>query len=77
MLVNLFTNMPFGIPRADDARRIRHQLLYGTGMEPPAERMGLGPKEPNIWDALPALPLEFGIATLPLPRKVMRDLAKG
>ena len=72
--------MPMGIPRSDEARKLRHELLYGTGMEPPAERLGLGPKGDNageiLWDALPALPLEFGIATLPLPRKMMRDMAK-
>ena len=68
--------MPFGKPLPEEARRLRHELLYGKGMEPPVERLGLGPKEPNIWDALPALPLEFGIATLPLPRKIMRDIAK-
>lgn len=51
-------------------------MLYGEGMEPPEGRLGLGPKDANLWDALPALPLEFGIATLPLPRKMMRDMAK-
>ena len=68
--------MPFGIPRNDTERTLRHQLLHGTGAEPPTERLGLGPQDPGIWDALPALPLEFGIGTLPLPRKMMRDLAK-
>jgi len=72
--------MPFGTPRSEEARKIRHELLYGEGMEPPVERLGLGPKGDNvgeiIWDALPALPLEFGIATLPIPRKMMRDIAK-
>ncbi len=51
-------------------------MLYGEGIAPPIDRLGLGPKEPNIWDALPALPLEFGVATLPLPRKMMRDMAR-
>jgi len=68
--------MPLGKPLSDEARRLKHELIYGTGVEPPADRLGLGPKEPNIWDALPALPLEFGIATLPLPRKMMRDIAR-
>jgi len=68
--------MPFETPLSDEARRLKHELIYGTGVEPPADRLGLGPKEPNIWDALPALPLEFGIATLPLPRKMMRDIAR-
>lgn len=67
--------MPFGIPRTDDARTLQHKLLYGTGTEPPTERLGLGPKDPGIWDMLPALPLEFGVATIPLPRKIMRDMA--
>jgi len=30
----------------------------------------------GIWDLLPALPLEFGFATLPLPRKIMREIAE-
>jgi hypothetical protein len=72
--------MPFGTPRTEEARKLRHGLLYGEGMEPPVERLGIGPKGDNagetIWDVLPALPLEFGIATLPLPRKIMRDIAK-
>ena len=72
--------MPFGTPRSEEARKIRHELLYGEGVEPPAERLGLGPKGDNaseiVWDVLPALPLEFGPATLPLPRKIMRDIAK-
>jgi hypothetical protein len=68
--------MPFGTPISDEARKLKHELIYGTGVEPPVERLGLGPKEPDIWDALPALPLEFGIATLPLPRKMMRDIAR-
>ncbi len=68
--------MPFGTPLSDEARRLKHEMLYGTGIEPPTERLGLGPKEANIWDALPALPLEFGIGTLPLPRKVMRDMTR-
>jgi hypothetical protein len=69
--------MPFGKPISDEARKLKHELLYGEGMEPPVERLGLGPKDANLWDALPALPLEFGIATLPLPRKMMRDMARG
>jgi len=68
--------MPFGTPISDETRRLKHELLYGTGVEPPVERLGLGAREPNIWDMLPALPLEFGVATLPLPRKMMRDLAR-
>ena len=68
--------MPFGTPLTEDARKLKHEMLYGEGVAAPVERMGLGPKEPNIWDALPALPLEFGIATLPLPRKMMRDIAR-
>lgn len=68
--------MPFGTPISDEARKLKHELIYGTGVEPPVERLGLGPKEPDLWDALPALPLEFGIATLPLPRKMMRDIAR-
>lgn len=68
--------MPFGKPLSDEARKLKHELLYGTGAEPPAEHLGLGPKDPGIWDALPAFPFEFGIATLPLPRKIMRDMAK-
>lgn len=72
--------MPFGIPRSDEARKLRHELLYGAGTKPPATRLGLGPKGDNVgeivWDALPALPLEFGPGTLPLPRKMMREMAK-
>ncbi len=68
--------MPFGKPLSDEARKLKHEMLYGDGIAPPVERLGLGPKEPNIWDALPALPLEFGVATLPLPRKMMRDMAR-
>ena len=68
--------MPFGTPLPEEARKMRHELLYGEGTVPPVERHGLGPKELNIWDVLPALPLEFGLATLPLPRKIMRDIAK-
>jgi len=68
--------MPFGTPLTDEARKLRHELVYGEGMEPPTERLGLGPKDANLWDALPALPFEFGVATLPLPRKLMRDMAK-
>ncbi len=68
--------MPFGKPLSDESRRLKHELLYGAGMEPPAERLGLGPKDPNVWDALPALPFEFGITTLPLPRKMMRDISR-
>lgn len=30
----------------------------------------------EVYDVLPALPLEFGPLTLPLPRKVMRKLAR-
>jgi len=67
--------MPFGLPHTDDARTLKHKLLHGNGAEPPTERLGLGPKDPGFWDALPAFPLEFGIATLPLPRKIMRDMA--
>lgn len=72
--------MPFGIPRSDEARKLRHELLYGAGTKPPATRLGLGPKGDNVgeivWDVLPALPLEFGPGTLPLPRKMMREMAK-
>lgn len=68
--------MPFGTPISEEARKLKHELLYGTGVEPPVERLGLGPKEPDLWDALPALPLEFGILTVPLPRKMMRDIAR-
>jgi len=68
--------MPFGTPLTDEARKLKHELLYGPGMEPPVERLGLGPKDTNLWDVLPALPLEFGVATLPLPRKMMRDIAQ-
>jgi hypothetical protein len=67
--------MPFGTPLSDEERRLKHELLYGTGSEPPVER--LGTHGYGLWDALPALPLEFGIATLPLPRKIMRDIARG
>lgn len=69
--------MPFGKPISDEMRQLKHEMLYGEGIKPPVERLGLGPKEPDLWDALPALPLEFGVATLPLPRKVMRDMARG
>jgi len=68
--------MPFGAPISEEARRLKHEMLYGTGVEPPVDRLGLGPREPNIWDALPALPFEFGILTPPLPRKMVRDLAR-
>jgi len=30
----------------------------------------------EIYDVLPALPLEFGPLTLPLPRRLMRKIAK-
>jgi len=68
--------MPLGTPLTEDARRLKHEMLYGTGVEPPIDRLGLGPREPNIWDVLPAFPFEFGIATPPLPRKIVRDLAR-
>jgi hypothetical protein len=68
--------MPFGIPLNEETRKLKHEMLYGEGVAAPVERLGLGPREPDLWDALPALPLEFGILTPPLPRKMVRDLAK-
>jgi len=68
--------MPFGTPISDEARKLKHELIYGEGVAAPVERLGLGPKEPNLWDALPAFPFEFGILTPPLPRKMVRDLAR-
>jgi len=70
--------MPLGIPRTEEERRERHKRIYGEGSEPPFERLRLGPKHENIkeviWDILPALPGEFGAATLPIPRGMARKI---
>ena len=71
--------MPFGIPRSDEERTTRHKSLFGEGSEPPLDRLGIGPKDmgipEEIYDLLPALPLEFGPLTLPVPRGLMRSIA--
>lgn len=68
--------MPYGVPRTEGERIERHKGLYGEVSKPPEERLGLGPKYDNIgevlFDLLPALPLEFGPLTPPLPRGMMR-----
>ena len=67
--------MPFGTPYTEAERASRHLAKYGEA--PPLVRGLRGPKGETIgedvWDALPALPFEFGVMTLPLPRKMMRE----
>lgn len=71
--------MPVGIPRTEEERRERHARLYGG--EPPAQRLGLGPKGEDvrefIHEILPANPNEFGKFTLPIPRGLARRLYGG
>ena len=68
--------MPFGIPRTDVERRVRHQSIYGSNTEPPAVRRGLGPSMSTfnevIWSWLPASPTApDGSFQPPVPRWVM------
>ena len=71
--------MPTGIPRSEEERKERHERIYGEESELPLGRLRLGPKydavKEVLYDLLPALPLEFGPLTLPLPRGIMRKIA--
>ena len=44
--------MPFGIPRTDEERRIRHEDIYGPGTSPPRVRRGLGPSTSNLSETI-------------------------
>lgn len=69
-----------GVSKTEVERMERHKRrVYGEESELPLGGLRLGPKYDDVkevlYDLLPALPLEFGPLTLPLPRGIMRKIA--